>query len=131
VQGAKLHLNPQRATHTLIVKDYAGQMFIGPDQFNAPHSAHILISGTRPFSLFLTADCFYHSPLTIAKPPTANIYLLANHAAALPALTAEEAQTMFGNALPPAKLKELSRPLDELRRLGRIDLKLTHPHLGM
>jgi len=126
VQGAKLHLNPKRATHTLDAKNYAGQVFIGPDQFNGPQAGRLLVAGTRPFSLFLTADCFYHSPLALTKPSTADGYLLANLPVAFDALPPDQVQSMFADTLPAAKLQELSRPLDDLRRLGRIDLELTH-----
>ena len=93
LQNAKLHLDVKRATHTLVARNYGGQVFIGPDQFNGPHAGRLLVAGTRPFSVFLTANCFYHSPLTITKPSPANGYLLANHPVAMDPLPPEQVQT--------------------------------------
>jgi len=127
VQGAKLHLNAKRATHTLDARNYAGQVFIGPDQFNAPEAGRVRITGPRPLTLFITASCFYRPPLAVTKPATAAVYLLGINPVGVGEKGSERVRRMFADSLPKAQLKELAKPLDDLRRLGATDLRLRYP----
>ena len=127
VQGAKLHLKKELATHVLDVRNYAGQIFIGPDQFNSPWAGSMAIRGPRPVEVFLVADCFYHSLLKVTKHDAARLYLVGNLPVAIKDVPADRVRAVFADSLPPDRLPALARALDDLRRLGETDLRLNHP----
>lgn len=127
IQGAKLHLNEKRATNVFDIRNYAGQVFVGPHQFNGSQAGRISLNGDRPLDFFLMANCFYKPALQVSKSDTARVYLLGNLPVVVDSLPADQVRALFADSLPADRLTDLSKPLDDLRRLGETDLKLNHP----
>ena len=127
VQAAKLHLDEKRATNVIEVRNYAGQMFLGPGQFYGVAAEGIALAAERPMDLFLFANCFYSPSLKIVKRGIANAYRLGNYPVATKDVPNGEIEAMFGDTLPVSRLGEIAMALDDLRRLGETVLRLTHP----
>jgi hypothetical protein len=130
VQGAKLHLDKTRATNVIEVRNYAGQMFLGPDQFNGAAAEGVALAAERRMDLFLLGNSFYVSPLRVTKRGAANVYRLGNVPVATINVPSAESAAMFADTLPPAQLGEIATGLDDLRRLGETDLRLNYPQGG-
>lgn len=118
IQGAKLHFNvpkdgPDLAT-ALTIAGYNGQIFLGHNQFyTEPKQARLRQQG-GPVDIFLWGVSFYDVKLD-AQTQNARLFLIGS-----------------GGTTPPPDagnggLAQLNRALDDLRRLGDLDLKLNHP----
>ena len=131
LQGAKLQFNvpkekPAEGT-AMTVNDYQGQIFFGPGQFYIePSDVRIKNSGiTRP-QLFILSSLFYRTKLDVSGNPL-KLRLLGNEGVGH--VTAE-GQTKYlpsSDYEAQAALANLSRAFDDLRRLGEVDLQLSHP----
>lgn len=133
IQGAKLHFTvPKEAPDkgaALTIRNYSGQIFIGPNQFYVePTSVRVVHEGRRPLDLFLLASCFYRTRLEPTVDDSAHVLLLGNEAVGFvdkekkvsPAAYKAEDNV---SAEQPARV---SRALDDLRRVGEADLRLNH-----
>ncbi len=127
IQGAKLHLRDELATNVLETRGYAGQVVLGPDQFNAPKSGGVKLEGERPLDVVLAGCCFYHVLLRPQVTGNAHLYLLGDLAVAVKDLVPADAPNLYADSLPPEKLPLLAGALDDLRRLGEADLRVNHP----
>ncbi len=127
IQGAKLHLRPEIAGNLLEARSYAGQIVIGPDQFNAAKSGGIRLEGDRPLEVALIGCCFYHALLQPQVTGAARLYLLASVPVAVQDLVPGEGADPYADSLPPEKLPLPAGALDDLRRLGEADLRVSHP----
>ena len=63
----------------------------------------------------------------MSKSDAARVYLLGNLPVVVDSLPADQVRALFADSLPADRLTDLSKPLDDLRRLGKMDLKLNHP----
>ena len=125
IQGAKIHFTvkegePEKGT-AMKIHNYGGEIFFGHNQFyNEPRPVRIVQQGRNPLTLYLIANCFYNVALNATKEPAAKILLIGNQSAG-------KVEPEPNDDAPPNALKELSRALDDLRRLGDMDLELNHP----
>lgn len=129
VQAAKLHLEEKRATNVIEVRNYAGQMFLGPGQFYGVAAERITLASERPMELFLFGNCFYAPALKVGRRGAANAHRLGNIAVATKGVPGGDIDAMFGDTLAAARLGEIATALDDLRRLGETVLRLTHPQI--
>jgi hypothetical protein len=127
IQGAKLHLLEKTAGNALETRGYAGQIVIGPDQFNAAKSGGVKLEGDRPLEVALIGCCFYHALLQPQVTGGAHLYLLGDLAVDVKDLLPAEAPDLYADSLPAEKLPLLAGALDDLRRLGEADLRVDHP----
>ena len=134
IGGAKLHFTidekrPEDGT-AMTVRGYAGEVFFGPDQFYVePTDAAIRHEGSSPFDLFVLGSCFYRTRLDIEKGTSAGVFLVGNESVGvIEKDTAEPAEWEAEDALEDDTLARVGRALDDLRRLGEVDLRLNHPH---
>jgi Pectate lyase superfamily protein len=125
IQGAKIHLRPSKATHSIEVNDYKGQIFMGFNQFNKADSGKMLFTGKRPADLFILSSCFYAVPLQVTKKSPLNLYFLGS----LGKGKDLNAVNQVKDSTPKKKVKDISKAFDDLRRLGELDLKLNHPRV--
>jgi hypothetical protein len=125
-QGPKLHMSKGATAANLpfVIDNYSGQVFFGPDQFYVEPAAETLQQqGDRPLDFFLLASSFYNTHLETQQGTGLHLYLIG----------AQQVGTNATNWIPadPANLTEvlpkLTPALDDLRRLGEMDLKLLHP----
>ena len=77
-------------------------------------------TGTRPLEMILWGCSFYDARLSVQKDDAAHIQLVGCNAVGDKAAKIED-------TLPPDALAPFSAALDDLRRLGEMDLKLNHP----
>ena len=132
IQGATVdftHGGKAQDGTVLDVRDYGGEVFFGPNQFYASlPRVPIVHRGTRKLDLFLWGNCFYKTHLDAHKSPALSLHLLGNEGVAVDAkdnvLTHEN---RAHDNLSADALKRLAPALDDLRRLGDLDLRLNHP----
>ena len=133
IQGAKVQFNVPKdkpeAGVAIDVRDYAGQLFLGPDQFYCqPSRVRVRQRGTAPFELFLVGNCFYRTTLEVKKTPSARLFLVGNEGVAVgpkdEVLPYEHRAT---DTQAADQLRRLAPALDDLRALGALDLRLNHP----
>jgi hypothetical protein len=135
IQGAKVdftHNDKARDGTVLDIRGYAGEVFLGPDQFYASlPRVPILFRGTERLDLYLWGCCFYKTHLEAATDPALHLHLLANEGVAVDA--AKGTLTRENRAeddLPADQYDHLAPALDDLRRLGEADLRINHPAAG-
>ena len=111
IQGPKMHLHTQQPVFD--ISDYAGQVYYGQSQMYCdPKETQFRCSGTRPVQLILAGDFWYNNrPVFKAEPP-AQVVLVGNSGVADSTTGARE-------------LASLATALDDLRRLGEVDLRLS------
>lgn len=127
VQGAKLHLDAKLAQNVLETRNYAGQIVIGPDQFNGAPAGLVNLAGERPLDVVLAGNTFYTPPLLATITGAPRLWLLGNQAVATKPAPPGKVATPFTDSLPVEKYGLLVQALDDLRRLGEVDLRLNHP----
>lgn len=132
IQGAKVdftHADKAREGTVLDIEGYAGEVFFGPNQFYASlPKVPIRHRGEGKLDLFLWANCFYKTHLEVHKSPSLALHLLGNEGvdvAGKDKVLTHEARAM--DNLPAESLARLAAALDDLRRLGELDLRLNHP----
>jgi hypothetical protein len=131
IQGANVDFQPPGEGHGGTVIDsrnYAGQVFFGPNQFYATlprvPAQH---AGDAKLDLFMWANCFYQTHLEVEKNPSFHVHLLANAGVAIEGKNKVlDHENRAEDNLPEGEFGRLSPALDDLRRLGALDLQLNH-----
>jgi hypothetical protein len=111
IQGPKMHL----LTHEPVfdIRSYCGQIYYGQTQFYCePKEMEFRFSGTRPVQLILAGNFWYSSQPVFKPQPNTHLTLLGNSGA-------PDSTTGMSD------LESLSSALDDLRRLGELDYRLT------
>jgi hypothetical protein len=129
IQSPKMHMTikPEFGNIPLEVRNYSGQIFLGPEQFYIePLVEKCVLVGDRPVEVFIWASCFYKPSLDVSKSSTATVVTIGDILAGAPA----------GSAAPldqasPEALKKLANALDDLRGLGAADLRVNFPRVSM
>jgi hypothetical protein len=130
--GAKFHSfssNDPAKNNLLDIRNYRGQIAIGPYQFyQEPKRMRMKQEGAAPVDLLVWASSWYGAKPDPQLSPAARLLAVGNEFYG----TAPEAdpvtERMFFKETPTdATLAQLSRTLDDLRRLGQTDLHLNHP----
>ena len=107
----------------LSIRDYAGEIFLGPDQFyvSVPR-ARVRHTGQRPVDLYLLGVFFYNSRLDVQKEDAMRLFLVGCDGTPV-----EDARYDPRRDMLPEDMSSLAGTFDELRRLGALDLSLNHP----
>lgn len=126
IQGAKVEFTVPRddpaKNLTFDIRNYHGQIFFGPDQFyTEPKLKRIRQQGADPVELFLAGCVWYDSKPDVQIGPAARLFTIGNEA-----LLMQTVQYGAEDAMNAETLPALSRALDDLRRLGELDLRLNH-----
>ena len=111
IQSPKLHLN---TTNSLFdIHDYSGRIYWGQSQFYCdPKKTIILSEGTQPLQLILVGDAWYRNRPEFELADSTKLTLMGNVGV-----------SDSGNPTPA--LAGLSSALDDLRRLGGLDVTVT------
>ena len=109
-------------------RNYHGEVFFGPNQFYASlPRVPIRHTGEAELDLFLWANSFYQTHLEVEPKGSLRVHRIANHGVAIDdkdkALSHENRAE---DNLPAGEFHRLVPALDDLRRLGEVDLKLNH-----
>jgi len=132
IQGAKVdftHGDKQRDGTVLDIGGYRGEVFFGPNQFYASlPRVPVVHRGKGGVDLFLWGNCFYKTHLEVSKEQGMTLHMVANEGVAVDA--ADNVLTHENRAKDTMTAKDLGRlapALDDLRRLGALDIQLNHP----
>ena len=124
IQGPKLHLNvkPDLSSIPVEVKNYAGQIFMGPEQiYIEPVTSKLNLAGEQ-FELFLWATCFYKPVLDVTPGAQSRVVVLGNTH-----IDVDATKPQIPETATPEVLKKLAAALDDLRAAGEADLRVNHP----
>ncbi len=132
IQGAKVdftHGDKAMDGTVLDIRNCAGEIFLGPDQFYASlPRVPILHRGERKLDLFLWGCCFYKTHLEVQKAPSLSLHLLGNEGVAVEGKDKVLShENRAADNVPAADLGRFAVALDDLRRLGQADLEVNHP----
>jgi len=110
IQGPKMHLHTQEPVFD--IADYSGQVYYGQTQMYCdPQETVFRLSGARPVRLILAGDFWYNNRPVFKAEPSAQVVLAGNSGAP-------------DSTLGPPELAAIAAALDDLRRLGALDLHL-------
>lgn len=132
IQGAKLQFNVPKdrpdGGAVLDIRNYRGEIFLGPDQFYVePPEMRIRHQGDAPLDLYLVGNCFYRTTLDVRQGPGAHLYFVGNEGVAVgPKDEVLPHENRADDNVGPAQLERLAAALDDLRRLGELDLRINH-----
>jgi len=125
LQGAKFELSKPE-NNGLEVDNYRGELMLGPDQFYVGNPIHRFVQqGDAPFALTLLEGTFYNSKPDFRLAPSAKLAVVGVYLVGLDAKdnvtvgNVEVADTGSAEALA-----RVARGLDDLRRLGALDLEM-------
>jgi hypothetical protein len=125
LQGAKLQFTPTKNPAdgvAFTIKDWAGQVFLGPDQFYCePKLAKLRHEGQRPVDFWLLGTVCYNTKLDFTGGPGLKLWRAGNLAVGDTAGTAGN-----GDLLPDEGVAAVAAGLDDLRRLGEADVRVNH-----
>ena len=112
----------------LDIRNYGGEVFFGPNQFYASlPRVPILHRGGRRLDLFLWGNCFYKTHLEARKSPSLHLHLLGNDGVAVEGKDRVLShENRAADNMSPDEAARLATALDDLRRLGALDLRLNH-----
>ncbi|MBM4030439.1 MAG: hypothetical protein FJ291_01480 [Planctomycetes bacterium] len=132
IQGAKVdftHGDKARDGTVLDIRGYAGEIFFGPNQFYASlPRVPVVHRGERKLDIFLWANCFYRTHLEVQKAPSLTLHLLGNEGVDVSAKDKVLShENRAADNVGSADLSRFAPALDDLRRLGELDLQLSHP----
>ncbi|MBI2301848.1 MAG: hypothetical protein HYU66_23335, partial [Armatimonadetes bacterium] len=123
LQGPKLHFtvpkeDPAQGT-AVTIRNYAGRIFLGPEQYYVePLEERITQAGEREVELYLLASIFYKTR-PVPTGPGLKLRLLGNECFGP---QPEESKFTAADDAPAGSLAAVSEMLDDLRRLGEVDL---------
>lgn len=110
IQGPKMHTFTEEPV--LEIRDYAGRIYYGQNQFyNQPKEPKFISSGSRPARLILAGHFWYSTKPRFELGPEIQLTLLGN-------------REVPDRGVDAQALTTLAEALDDLRRLGQIDLRL-------
>jgi hypothetical protein len=132
IQGAKFHsfasTDPKK-NNILDIRGYRGDLFIGPYQFyQEPKMMRIRQQGEGPLKFFLLGCSWYGTRPDVQMGPAGKLVVIGNESYGTPKggdPAADPAQFKEGAA--KADLAAVSLALDDLRRLGELDMRLNQP----
>lgn len=127
MQGAKVHFFDHKGDPTkdtaLGIDNYKGEIFFGPDQFyQEPKLTRITQTGDNAVTVYLIGVCFYDTMPDIHITPAARVLSIGNYTVGMKTVHYDGADTV-----KPLDFSQLTNGMDDLRKLGDLDLKLNHP----
>lgn len=136
VGGAKFHSfasDDPKKNNILDVRGYRGELFLGPYQFyQEPKRMRMRQQGGGPLELFLVGCSWYGARPDVKLGPAGKLVVIGNESYG----SGKDGEP-FTDAAPfkegaaEADLAKVGRALDDLRRLGELDLRLNHPGQGL
>ena len=127
--GAKFHSFPSAdpaKNNVLDIRGYHGQICIGPYQFyQEPKRMRLKQQGPGPLEVVLMGCSWYGARPDPQLSPAAKLVAVGNEF--FGTIPAGGESSLFTDAPTDETLSLLSRALDDLRRLGELDLRLNHP----
>lgn len=131
LQGGKLQFNVPKDRPTegtaMTVRNYNGQIFFGHNQFYVePPEVRISHTGTASTDLFVLGSLFYRTKLDVKGDKSLTVRLAGNQAIGEVTANGDVTYLKSTDTDPQEALPQLSRALDDLRLLGKIDLRLSH-----
>ncbi len=127
VTGGRSHVNEGLAPAS-VIENYRGELFIGGKDFSdhralgAPPQV-IRQTGEAPLDVTLFGCFFYGAKLMFEKQDTMRLFMIGSSRLTVPQFIQQDPADAFDDKA----LAAVSRALDDLRRLGEMDLKLNHP----
>ena len=131
ITGAKFQsfTSDDPTKNTLLdIRGYHGQIAVGPYQFyQEPKRMRMKQQGAAPVDLLVWASSWYGARPDPQLSPAARLLAIGNEFyGTAPDVEPAAERVFFGEAPTDAALAQLSRTLDDLRRLGEADLRLNH-----
>jgi hypothetical protein len=132
IGGAKFHSfasDDPKKNNILDVRGYRGELFIGPYQFyQEPKAMRVRQEGGGPLELFLLGCSWYGARPDVKLGLAGKLVAVGNesYGAGKDGEPAPD-RVPFKEGPAAADLARVSRALDDLRRLGELDLRLNHP----
>lgn len=127
IQGAKMqsHAGP------ITVENYSGSILIGHNQFyGAPNPSAITVRGNRALDLILAANVYYNTVLDLRNEnPHARVYFVGNQQRGQVKGGKVSMGDKFNDRPSEEAALKTSLMLDELRRLGQLDIELNYPEI--
>lgn len=119
LQGAKVHTKKGPIT----IDGYGGQIFLGHDQYyGEPNPAVITIQGTQPLDFCMLGNSFYNTRRELRANDATKVILVGNVT-----IGASLEADPVADTIKAETLGKVAAALDELRKLGALDLKINHP----
>ena len=135
IQGAKLHCAGHPLSHTPVaINNYGGLIMLGHQQFNGdPKPSLISCTGKRACDVLLLGAEWYGTTPAVKKDAAASatrVWAVGCEVKSWNKETDKPVSLKFEetfDAWQAATLEKATAGLDELRRLGQLDLELNHP----
>ncbi len=119
IQGSKLGTKEGPIT----IDNYGGMILLGHNQFyGTPNPTVFSQKGTRPLELLLVSTMFYNTAPEIRHDENTKVSLIANQQKGK-----ANGDTELKDSFSPATAASM---LDELRRLGALDIQLNYPEIA-
>lgn len=127
LQGAKFALMiPEN--NAVEVDNYHGELALGPYQFYADNPVHHFVQrGTASFALSLVGPTFYNSKPEFKLAPTSQLNVTGLYSVGLNSDDTVSPTTGLNDTPQDEAIPGAVRALDDLRRLGAVDLEMNHP----
>ncbi|MFO1498844.1 MAG: glycosyl hydrolase family 28-related protein [Verrucomicrobiota bacterium] len=130
--GAKFQsfTSPDPGKNTVLdIRNYGGQISIGPYQFyQEPKRMRMKQQGPAPVELLVWGSSWYGAKPDLQLGPAAKLSAAGNaFCGTAPAVNPVAERLFFEEEPSAAAVLQISRALDDLRRLGETDLRLNHP----
>ena len=111
IQGPKMHMFTQEPVFN--IRNYAGRIYYGQSQFyTEPKEPRFVSEGTRPVNLILAGHFWYGTKPRFELGPEVKLTLVAN-------------REVPDTGVDDDTMKAMAAALDDLRRLGELDQRLT------
>jgi len=110
LQGPKMHTLTEDPA--MDIRDYAGRVYFGQNQFYIePKEPRFISQGTRPVRLIIAGNFWYNTKPKLELGPEVTLTMVGN-------------RDIPDSGVTPEALQAMSTVLDDLRRLGELDLTL-------
>lgn len=108
------------------VENYRGELVLGPYQFYVGNPIHRFVQrGDAPFALTLLGGLFYQSKPEFKLSPSAKVAVIGSESVVLNAADAVDRVPGVADTSTADVLPRVSKGLDDLRRLGAVDLEMS------
>jgi hypothetical protein len=130
IQGAKFEIDPACSNNAVDIRNYKGELLVGTYQYYVGNPLHKFVQqGPAPFTLLLWGSCFYQSKPDLKLADKATLAALGNCTVGSNGegeYDAGKAARGVVDSPLPETLPLIIRALDDLRRLGQVDLEVAH-----
>ncbi|HZK80968.1 MAG TPA: glycosyl hydrolase family 28-related protein [Humisphaera sp.] len=125
LQGAKFEISKPENNGTEI-ENYRGELVLGPYQFYVGNPLHHFVQhGEAPFALTLLGGLFYNSKPEFRLSPSTKLAVVGCDSVVLNKADAIDGVPGVADTSMPDAQPGIIRALDDLRRLGDVDLEMS------